>query len=42
MPEWERSSRDHQVILEFRAYSGIVGGSFAGIMLLLFTTTGTK
>jgi F420H(2)-dependent quinone reductase len=33
---------DHQIIEEFRANGGNVGGQFAGVPLLLLTTTGAK
>ena len=42
MPERDRSSQNQQVITEFRANGGIVGGYFAGIPLLLLTTTGAR
>src|ERR1039457_4288651 len=42
MPERDRGSQNQQVIAEFRANGGVVGGYFAGIPLLLLTTTGAK
>ena len=42
MPERDLDSRNQQVIAEFRANGGTVGGYFAGISLLLLTTTGAK
>jgi deazaflavin-dependent oxidoreductase (nitroreductase family) len=33
---------DHQIIEEFRANGGNVGGQFTGVPLLLLTTTGAK
>jgi deazaflavin-dependent oxidoreductase (nitroreductase family) len=42
MPERDRSSQNQQVIAEFRANGGTVGGYFAGIPLLLLTTTGAR
>lgn len=42
MPEPEPGSRNQEVIAEFRANGGKVGGYFAGISLLLLTTTGAK
>jgi len=33
---------DRQIIEEFRANGGNVGGQFAGVPLLLLTTTGAK
>ncbi len=42
MPEQDQSSRNQQVITEFRANGGKVGGYFADISLLLLTTTGAR
>jgi deazaflavin-dependent oxidoreductase (nitroreductase family) len=42
MPERDRNSQTQQVIAEFRANGGRVGGYFADIPLLLLTTTGAK
>lgn len=42
MPERDRNSQTQQVIAEFRAHGGRVGGYFADIPLLLLTTTGAK
>ncbi len=42
MPERERERRNQQVIDEFRANGGQVGGYFSGMSLLLLTTTGAK
>ena len=42
MPERDRGSRNRQVIDEFRANGGTVGGYFAGMSLLLLTTTGAR
>src|ERR1022692_158395 len=42
MPERDRASQNRQVIAEFRANGGIVGGYFDGIPLLLLTTTGAR
>jgi len=42
MPERDQSSRNQQVITEFRANGGKVGGYFADISLLLLTTTGAR
>jgi deazaflavin-dependent oxidoreductase (nitroreductase family) len=36
------ADRDESVIAEFRASAGQVGGPFAGISLLLLTTTGAR
>jgi len=42
MPERHRNSQAQQVIAEFRAHGGRVGGYFADIPLLLLTNTGAK
>jgi deazaflavin-dependent oxidoreductase (nitroreductase family) len=42
MPEQDWISRNQQVIAEFRANDGRVGGYFAGVSLLLLTTTGAR
>jgi deazaflavin-dependent oxidoreductase (nitroreductase family) len=42
MPEQDWISRNQQVIAEFRANGGRVGGYFAGVSLLLLTTTGAR
>lgn len=42
MAERDLDSRNQRVIAEFRAHGGRVGGYFAGIPLLLLTTTGAK
>jgi deazaflavin-dependent oxidoreductase (nitroreductase family) len=42
MPERDRGSRNQQVIDEFRDNGGTVGGYFAGMSLLLLTTTGAR
>ena len=42
MPEQDQESRNQQVIREFRANSGRVGGFYAGMPLLLLTTTGAR
>ena len=39
-PDW--SDWDRRIIEEFRANGGNVGGQFAGVPLLLLTTTGAK
>ncbi len=36
------NDRDYQIIEEFRTHGGNVGGQFAGVPLLLLTTTGAK
>lgn len=38
----ERLERNRLVIEEFRAAGGVVGGDFAGVPLLLLTTTGAR
>lgn len=38
----ERLRRNQAVIEEFRAAGGVVGGDFAGVPLLLLTTTGAR
>lgn len=38
----ERLLRNQQVIDEFRSAGGVVGGDFAGMPLLLLTTTGAR
>jgi deazaflavin-dependent oxidoreductase (nitroreductase family) len=38
----ERLRRNQAVIDEFRAHAGVVGGDFAGVPLLLLTTTGAR
>ncbi|MFB6616901.1 nitroreductase/quinone reductase family protein [Streptomyces sp. NPDC085524] len=38
----ERLQRNQLVIDEFRAAGGVVGGDFAGLPLLLLTTTGAR
>jgi deazaflavin-dependent oxidoreductase (nitroreductase family) len=38
----ERLQRNLSVIEEFRAHEGVVGGDFAGVPLLLLTTTGAR
>ena len=38
----ERLRRNQQVIDEFRSNGGVVGGDFAGVPLLLLTTTGAR
>lgn len=38
----ERLQRNQAVIDEFRAAGGVVGGDFAGVPLLLLTTTGAR
>lgn len=42
MPERDRGSQNRQIIAEFRANGGIVGGYFDGIPLLLLNTTGAR
>ena len=42
MPEQDQSSRNQQVIAEFRAHGGEVGGYYSGFSLLLLTTTGAR
>jgi len=42
MPEPGPDSGNQRIIAEFRANGGTVGGYFAGIPLLLLTTTGAK
>ncbi len=42
MPEQDQSRRNQQVITEFRAHGGEVGGYYAGFSLLLLTTTGAR
>jgi F420H(2)-dependent quinone reductase len=42
MPERDRGGRNQKVIDEFRANGGQVGGYFAGMSLLLLTTTGAR
>jgi deazaflavin-dependent oxidoreductase (nitroreductase family) len=42
MPDVERQQLNHAIVEEFRANGGIVGGQFAGIPLLLLTTTGAR
>jgi deazaflavin-dependent oxidoreductase (nitroreductase family) len=38
----ERQRRNQGVIEEFRSRGGVVGGDFAGVPLLLLTTTGAR
>ena len=42
MPERDRGGRNQEVIDEFRANGGQVGGYFADMSLLLLTTTGAR
>src|SRR5438105_2684412 len=42
MPERDRRGRNQEVIDDFRANGGQVGGYFTGMSLLLLTTTGAR
>jgi deazaflavin-dependent oxidoreductase (nitroreductase family) len=42
LPDRDIRSANRRVIDEFRANGGVVGGYFAGISLLLLTTTGAR
>jgi deazaflavin-dependent oxidoreductase (nitroreductase family) len=42
MPERDRRGRNQEVIDDFRANGGQVGGYFVGMSLLLLTTTGAR
>ena len=42
MPDQDQSRRNQQVVTEFRARGGKVGGYYAGFSLLLLTTTGAS
>ncbi len=42
MPEQDQSRRNQQVVTEFRAHGGEVGGDYTGFSLLLLTTTGAR
>lgn len=42
MPDVERQQLNHEIIAEFRANAGVVGGQFEGKSLLLLTTVGAR